>query len=268
MFLVIKKSTLIKLIVIALVCISAVGIIVLSCIKSNTELTQASLTDKKIPIYGVVTEKKDLAISFDASWGSEKTASILDILDKYNAKATFFLVGIWIKENPDLVKEIDARGHTIGNHSATHPHFNSLSKEQKMAEIEGVNKQIFDLIGKEVRYFRAPFGEYNNELIEVCDSLDMQVIQWTVDTLDWKGISASEINTRVVNKASEGSIILCHNDGKNTVEALPLMLLSMQNKGYNYVNMEDLVLKENYDIDNNGMQKSQNNKHKEGKNEL
>ena len=210
---------------------------------------------RRLPIYCVERGDNKVAISFDAAWGADKTVQILDTLDKYGVKATFFLVGFWVDNYPDMLREIDRRGHLVGNHSTNHPHANQLSKEEIRREIETTNGKIEAVIGKRPTYFRAPFGEYNDRLLEVIDELGMQCIQWDVDSLDWKGIGAQAMAERVVPKAKSGSIILFHNASEHITTALPLVLLGLKNKGLLPVTMNEVVFKENYFIATDGAQK-------------
>lgn len=251
MFLVLKKSK----IIIALVLIAIIVVSVVLTIE-GVQVTTANAEKKLLPIYAVDTDIKYVALSFDAAWGGDKTARILDLLDTYDVKATFFLVGFWIDKFPELVKEIGDRGHLIANHSTNHPHFNKLSMEEMRLEIETVNKKLIAITGSPASYFRAPFGEYNNNLINTLTDLNMKCIQWDVDSLDWKGISASEIAERILTRVKSGSIILCHNNSDNILEALPLVLLGLKNKGLTSVRMDELVYNKDYYIDNNGIQHS------------
>ncbi len=209
---------------------------------------------RELPIYNVETKEKNVAITFDASWGAENTQKILDILDKYDAKATFFLVGIWVDDYPDMVKQISAAGHEIGNHSSTHPHMNSLSEAEIEKELSTTSEKIKKLTGKDVRLFRPPYGEYNNRVVVTARSLGYQVIQWDVDSLDWKDLSADVMAQRILPKAKEGSIILFHNDGKYTPEVLPTILGELKSRGYKFVRVSDLIYKDNYYIDHKGTQ--------------
>lgn len=214
---------------------------------------------REIPVYNVDTKEKNVAITFDASWGAENTVKILDILDKYNAKATFFLVGIWVDDYPEMVKEISKRGHEIGNHSTTHPHMNSLSEAEIEKELTTTTEKIKKLTGKDVKLFRPPFGEYNNRVVLTARRLGYQVIQWDVDSLDWKDLSPDAMAKRILPKTKEGSIILFHNDGKHTPEVLPTILEELKNKGYKFVRVSDLIYKDNYYIDHQGTQHLQSN---------
>ena len=252
MFVVLKKSR----VVIALL---AIGLVVCASVLSwyfvKTDIP-AEGREKKIPVYSVETQENIVAISFDAAWGSDKTLKILDILDNYGVKATFFLVGFWIDSFPDLVKEIANRGHLIGNHSKNHPHFNSLSKEEMRNEIRYVSDKVTELTGQKVVYFRAPFGEYNNTLMTVLEEEKMTGVQWNIDRLDWKGLSGGQIADKILPRVKNGSIILCHNNSDHIVEALPLVFMGLKNKNLLCVRMDELVLSENYYTDNNGTQHS------------
>ena len=122
--------------------------------------------DKRLPIYSVETEEKKIAISFDAAYGDQYTPQILDILDGYNVKTTFFLVGFWIDKYVEVLEEIHRRGHEIGNHSTTHPQMSKLTVEEIKKELETTAEKIKAVTGKDPILFRPPFGEYNNKVIE------------------------------------------------------------------------------------------------------
>lgn len=249
MIIVVKKYRLVIAIILIIAIITG---IILAVNVANTK--EASAKVKLLPIYSVDCAENYVALSFDAAWGSDKTIQILDYLDQYNVKATFFLVGFWIDKYPDLVKEIHTRGHLIGNHSNTHPHFNSLPYEKMLLEIETTSKKLKDITGEDVKYFRAPFGEYNDTLISLLNEKGIKGVQWDVDSLDWKGISGKEITSRILSKAKKGSIILCHNNSDYILDALPLVLLGLNNKKLISVRMDELIIQKEYYIDNNGVQ--------------
>ncbi len=221
---------------------------------SVTDVEVSLAINKKLPIYSVETDKKQVAISFDCAWGTEHTDEILKNLERYNVKATFFAVEFWVEKYPDYVKKIVSLGHEFGTHSKTHSKMSTLTESQITNELISSTNKIEALTGQKVKLFRPPFGDYNNKLIEVSNSLGLQVIQWDVDSLDWKDLSAQEISFRVINKAKNGSIILCHNNGLHTAESLPLIFADLQNKGYEFLPISQLIYYENYKIDNNGRQ--------------
>ena len=211
---------------------------------------------KKVPIYCVETENKQVAISFDAAWGADKTKQIVEICNEYNVKATFFLVGFWVDKYADMVKFIDENGFEIGTHSNTHPDMVNLSASDQDLELKKSIELIENITKKEVELFRAPFGSYNNSLLDVAENNNLKTIQWDVDSLDWKGLSAEAITTRILNNVKNGSIILCHNNSDHIIDALPMILDRLSKKGYKVGSVGDLIYKTNYTIDRTGMQKS------------
>lgn len=209
---------------------------------------------RRLPIYSVEASEKVVAISFDAAWGDEFTDDILDTLDKYNVKTTFFLVGFWVDKYPDWVKEMHERGHEVGNHSSTHPHMSKLSKADIAKELKVTGDKIFEITGVQPTVFRPPFGDYNNLLIETAEELGYYTIQWDVDSLDWKEMGVQPVVDRVTRNVKNGSIILFHNNAKYVAEFLPLVLERLQEQGYKIVPISDLIIKENYIMDPSGRQ--------------
>ncbi len=248
MFLACKRSTIIIAIMLIIVMITGVAVF------WELDASTANANTKRLPVYNVSRDDNLVALTFDAAWGADKTSKIMDILDSYSVRATFFLVGFWIDKYEDMVREINSRGYLIGNHSAHHPHLNSLSQQKVYEELATVNQKITAITGKEVGYFRAPFGEYNDTVVETATSLNMQTVQWDVDSLDWKGISGEEIATRVLSKVKSGSIILMHNNSDHVLDALPLVLDGLNARGLTPTTLDRLIYKDNYHIDNAGTQ--------------
>ncbi|KAB3529837.1 polysaccharide deacetylase family protein [Alkaliphilus serpentinus] len=226
--------------------------------KIGTEVLDVFSPQKRLPIYSVDTEDKKIAISFDAAWGDEFTDDILDTLDKYHVKSTFFLVAFWVDKYPDWVKEIYARCHEIGNHSSTHPHMSKISKAEIIQELKETGDKIYDIIGVQPTVFRPPFGDYNNQLIETAEELGYHTIQWDVDSLDWKELGTGPVVDRVTRNVKPGSIVLFHNNAKYITEFLPLVIEKLQQQGYEIVPISDLIYKDNYYIDHAGRQKLKN----------
>jgi polysaccharide deacetylase family sporulation protein PdaB len=238
--------------------VALVGVYILSQIQLNYLISQVSSQVRILPIYEVATDKKVVSISFDASWGAEHTLEIVDILDKYQVKATFFLVNIWLEDYPDMAREIVARGHEVGLHSVSHPHFCSLSDQQMIDELNKNYALIKEVTGFEPKLFRPPFGEYDNRVIDMVTTCGFQSIQWSIDSLDWKDLSAAEIERRVMKNMSAGDIVLFHNNGKHTAEALEPIILKIKEKGLELIPISDLLLKGDWYIDYNGVQRQGN----------
>lgn len=209
---------------------------------------------KKVPIYCVETTEKKVAISFDAAWGADKTEQIMDICDEYNVKATFFLVGFWVEDYPDTTKLIADRGHEIGMHSSTHPDMTKLSKENKKIELIQNRDIIYSVTGITPSLFRPPFGSYNDEVISTCEELGIATIQWSVDSLDWKGLSAGEISSRVCSRVKNGSIVLFHNNSDNIINGLKMCLKFLINNNYQVCPVGELIYDSNYTINQQGIQ--------------
>ncbi len=222
----------------------------------DTVATMSFVEEKKLPIYCVDTGEKKVALSFDAAWGNEDTAQILEILKKHDVHVTFFMTGGWIEKYPDDVKAIAAAGHDLGNHSENHKHMSQLSKEQCIEEIRKPHEKVKELTGIEMTLFRPPYGDYNDTLIEAVNESGYHCIQWDVDSLDWKDYGADSIINTVVNHKhlGNGSIILCHNGAKYTAQALDVMITGLKEKGYEIVSISELIYTGEYHMNHEGRQ--------------
>lgn len=231
----------------------ALAIAVMSGLVAGQYVSSASAT-KKLPIYSVQTDKKQVAITFDAAWTNQDTNELIKILKKHKAIATFFIVGDWADRFPESVKAFYDAGHTIANHSDTHKAFSKCSREEIRKEIVDCNEKLEKITGDKVTLVRAPSGDYTKESLEVADSLGMQTIQWNCDSLDYTKISVEEIVNRVVKVTQNGSIILFHNGVENTAEALDRILTELKKQGYSFVSVNSLIYKDNFYLDHTGKQ--------------
>ncbi len=222
----------------------------------QSNILPTSSPKRDLPIYCVQKpeNEKVVALSFDAAWGNEDTGKLIEIMDKYKVKTTFFVVGSWVDKYPESVKQLSDAGHEIMNHSDTHPHMTELSTEKMKAEVENCDKKIQAITGKKPTLFRAPYGDYNDAVVSNMRDTGHFTIQWDVDSLDWKDLSATEISQRVLKKVKPGSICLFHNAALHTPEALPTIIEELQKQGYKIVPVSELIYKDNYTIDNSGMQ--------------
>jgi polysaccharide deacetylase family sporulation protein PdaB len=211
---------------------------------------------KEIPIYSVDAEQKKIAITFDCAWGGDDIPQIVDILKKYNVRATFFCVGTWIDKYPENIKLLYKEGHEVANHSDNHMNMADITEEKMKSEIINTNNKIEKLTGCKNIIFRAPYGSYNDRLMKTAKGLGQYTIQWDVDSLDWKELGVESIVNRIKSKVKSGSIILFHNDTKYTLQALPSVLENLESQGYTFVKVSVLILKENFYIDHEGRQHS------------
>jgi len=229
------------------------GILILGIVM-NPAVAGVSATTRLLPIYCVQRDNKAVSLTFDAAWGNEDTQLLIDILGRYNVKATFFLVGEWADKFPESVKALSDAGMEIMNHSDTHPHCASLSAEEIAAELNACNDKIEAITGVRPQYFRCPYGEYDDNVIAAVTGIGMTAIQWDVDSLDWKDLSAAEIQSRVTSKVQPGSIVLFHNAALHTPEALPGIIEYLIQNGYSIVPVSELLLQGSYTIDHTGRQ--------------
>lgn len=209
---------------------------------------------RKLPIYCVQTNEKKVAITFDCAWGVDYTDTLLDIMQQKQVVSTFFMVEFWTEKYPDYVKKIFDAGHDIGTHSATHPYMSKLDSTAVINELTSSCNAIENITGQSVKVFRPPYGDYNDNLIECAEQLGLYTIQWDVDSLDWKNLTAKQIYERVTGKVKNGSIVLFHNNGLHTADALPDVIDYLKENGYQFVTVYDLIYKDNYVIDHSGKQ--------------
>ena len=217
-------------------------------------LVGVSASKRALPVYCVQRDDKTVAISFDAAWGNEDTQMLIDILDQYGVNATFFVVGDWVDKYPESVRALADAGNEVMNHSTSHAHFSTLSHNEIIRDINLCNDKIEQITGVRPTLFRCPYGEYDDHVIQAVSSIGMTAVQWDVDSLDWKGISADEIQRRVLDRVQPGSIVLFHNAAENTPEALPGILESLIANGYRIVPISQILLQGDCFIDNTGRQ--------------
>jgi len=232
---------------------SFVLVIVLIFLISGTPgIISTSATTRKLPIYSVQRDDKCISLTFDAAWGNEDTQQLIDILGKYDVRATFFVVGDWVIKYPESVKALADAGHEIMTHSDDHAHFSQLSSEKIRENINLSCDKIEQVTGIRPHLFRCPYGEYDDHVIQTLTDMGMKTIQWDVDSLDWKDLSADEIFQRVTNKAQSGSIVLFHNAAKHTPEALPSIIENLLSHGYRLIPVSELLLDGDFEIDHTG----------------
>jgi len=138
---------------------------------------------REIPIYSVECSEKKAAITFDCAWGADDIPDILQTLKEENIKATFFIVGQWAEKFPDKVKMIAKDGHDIGNHSYSHLRMGALGSDRISSEISLSGKKLSELSGSKVELFRAPYGDYSNNVVSIARRLGYYTIQWNVEPI-------------------------------------------------------------------------------------
>ena len=143
----------------------------------------ASTTQRQLPIYCVQRDQKVVSISFDAAWGNEDTQQLIDILDRYDVTATFFVVGEWVDKYPESVKALSDAGHEVMNHSDHHDHYPQLSVQEVTDDLNTCNDKIEAVTGVRPTLVRLPYGDYDDNSINAVRSVGMEPVQWDVETL-------------------------------------------------------------------------------------
>ena len=209
----------------------------------------ASASARQLPIYCVERDQKLASVSFDAAWGNEDTQQLIDVLGRYGVKATFFVVGEWVDKYPESVKALHDAGHEVMNHSNTHAHYPQLPAEEIAADANACSDKVEAVAGIRPTLIRLPYGDYDDNAIRAVRAQGLEPIQWDVDSLDWKEISAEEITKRVTERVQPGSIVLFHNAALHTPEALPAILETPLQEGYTFVPISQLRLDGEYNVD-------------------
>lgn len=200
--------------------------------------------DNPSAIYSVSTDKKQIALTFDISWGEKRAEPILQALkDNGVKKATFFLSAPWSKTHPDIVNAIKESGYEIGSHGFKHDNYSTLTDEEIRKQISSAHTILTAMTGQEPKLIRMPNGDFDKRVLSIAQSLNYTVIQWDTDSRDWKNIGVEKIVDRVVSKAHPGDIVLMHasDSVKQTHEALPLIIKELRNQGYEFVTVTDLL---------------------------
>lgn len=212
--------------------------------------------DRELPIYCVDTEENKVALSFDAAWGAEDTQEILDILKEHDIHVTFFATGGWVESYPDDVKAVLEAGHDLGNHSANHKNMSELSDSDKEEELMSVHRKVKELTGYDMFLFRPPYGDYDNDVINVAKDCGYYAIQWDVDSLDWKNYGIDAIIETVTEHKNlgNGSIILCHNGADYTAQALDTLITKLEAQGYEIVPVSELIYQDSFHLNYEGRQ--------------
>ncbi len=194
------------------------------------------------------TGSRQIALTFDSGWLYEQTIPLLDVLDQYSVTATFFPRALWVKDHPDLAREIVFRGHTVGNHSLTHSHMRELSADQIRQEMRQSTDIIQSTTGVRPYLFRPPYGEYNQQMLDILGREGYPyTIMWTVDTHDWadeiggKTVTVDYVVNRVLENACPNAIMLMHVGGPKTVQALPRIITGLRDMGYTFATVDKLL---------------------------
>jgi len=185
--------------------------------------------------------KKEIALTFDDGPHPAYTPKILSVLKKYDVKATFFLVGEMAAQYPELVKAQFAAGHNIGNHTFHHVNLTKIPDEEVAVEIKACGEVLKNITGDAPHLFRPPGGDYDKEVAEVAEALGYTMVLWTDNPGDYESPGSKVIETRILDKISNGGIILIHDGVQQTVDRLPQILEYLMGKGYRFVTIDEMM---------------------------
>ncbi|MDS9471700.1 polysaccharide deacetylase family protein [Sporosarcina pasteurii] len=194
-------------------------------------------TDKENVENKDVPKQKRVALTFDDGPDPKVTTRILDTLEKYDAKATFFMLGSRVEYYPEIAKSVYEAGHELGNHSWTHPDLTKAKNDKIQKEIDRTSTIIEEVTGQKPEIFRPPYGAFNDNVLNLTD---LSMILWDVDTLDWKHRNASQLLSYVKQNTIDGSIILMHDIHTSTADGLDAVLAYLAENDYQFVTISEL----------------------------
>ena len=195
-------------------------------------------------IYSWNSNEKVVALTFDDGPHPYRTAEILEILDEYGIKATFFFIGQNVRDYPGPALLVSRAGHEIGNHTFSHRNLQSLSYAELCNEISSTEEAIFELLGCETHLLRPPEGKFSDDVIKAAREKNYSVICWSVDTLDWAHNTVENITNEVLGSVEAGDIILFHDfvSGESpTPAALRIIIPTLIDRGYRFVTVSELM---------------------------
>lgn len=203
-------------------------------------LATTQLTKVPPPIFQGNPSRPQVAFACNVFWGEEYLPDILKTLDNNNIHITFFIGGSWANKYPEILKDLANRGHELGNHTYSHPHPNTLSKEKNKEQITKTEELVNKLTGIKTNLYAPPYGEYNNTVLLAAQELQYTTIMWSIDTVDWKRPPPEVLKERVLKKLHNGAIILMHPTAP-TAQALPSLIEEIQKRGYTIGTVSDIL---------------------------
>jgi peptidoglycan/xylan/chitin deacetylase (PgdA/CDA1 family) len=191
--------------------------------------------------------KKEIALTFDDGPDDEWTPKVLDVLARFDVKATFFVVGRRCERNPSVLRRIAREGHSIGNHSWNHPNLAKLTAEEIRSQIQRTDETIRKQTGKTPVLLRPPYGAISDTVVEEAIKARKKIILWDVDSLDWMELTGRQVAVNILSHTRPGSIILMHSAGgvgeslQGTVDALPIVIETLHRRSYTFRTVPQLL---------------------------
>ncbi|HJA68536.1 MAG TPA: polysaccharide deacetylase family protein [Firmicutes bacterium] len=191
-------------------------------------------------IYNIETEEKVVAFMVNVYWGTEYVQPYLDLFKQEGIKVTFFLGGIWAKDNAQLIKNMQQDGHEIGNHGYNHKLPTRISSDETRKEISTTDTIITEITGVKPKLYAPPAGDFNKDTLKIARSLGYKTIMWSIDTIDWRDKDTQKIMNRVMKNLKPGAFVLMHPTA-NTLEALKSMISQIKEQGYQFKTVSEML---------------------------
>ncbi len=249
---VVKKATIIRAVVFVLLVIGV--IIYTQTVKKDVSpaLSQA----QAMPVCGVETDEMTVALTFDTAFGEEDyTGEILKELKNESVHATFCVMGLWAAENSPAVDSIIQDGHEVASHSMYHERYPDMTQNEIIEDADEAAALIFDKTGYDTRIIRLPYGAFDTPTILALEGEGFIPVKWSLDSKDWKGYDAQKLAQEVLSKVKNGDIIMFQNNMEQTPKALAAIILGLRERGFNIVTLSEMLLDENYIVDDMGIQR-------------
>jgi peptidoglycan-N-acetylglucosamine deacetylase len=200
---------------------------------------------------GLQPESRRLALTYDDGPNDPHTFRLLEVLAKHNVKATFFLIGRFVKQRPEIARELVRAGHAVGNHTFSHPNLIFATAEQTRTELTDCEKALSDVVGEHSRLFRPPFGGRRLSTLRIARALGLEPVMWNVTGWDWKGKPAEFVERKVVRQVRGGDVILLHDgshaafgaDRSQSVIATDHLIARYRSEGYEFSTVPEMMEK-------------------------
>lgn len=249
---VVKKSTIIRVVV--FIVLIAAAVIYTQAIASDSAPVSGG-AGKIMPVCSVETDENAVALTIDTAFGDDYTDEILKILDEKKVKATFFMMGLWVEKNPAKADAIARAGHEIANHSMLHTRYTDMQPEQVKADAVKAQEVIKKATGKNTVLIRPPYGTFDDQSLKSLEDEGFIPVKWSLDSKDWKQAGKEVLKNNVINNLKKGSIIIFQNNIMDTSLALGEIIDDIKVKNFKIVTLSELMLTDNYIVDDAGMQK-------------
>ncbi|ADU28454.1 polysaccharide deacetylase family sporulation protein PdaB [Evansella cellulosilytica] len=209
----------------------------------RSQIPVFSTDDQPVAIYKVDAEEKEVALTFNVSWGEERALPILDTLKEHDVTSTFFVSADWAERHPEIVERIVEDGHELGSHGYVHEHYTKKDDEQIKKDIQTAHRIIQEVSQEVPNLLRPPNGSFDERVLSIAENQNYDVIHWSVDSNDWQNPGVDTIVENVTRNISNGDIVLMHasDSAKQTNEALAEIISYIESEGYHFNTVSELV---------------------------